>query len=62
VMWATVGFVAIENAAHAPSVRSTRRIRSGGNPDGVTPAEADELFALQIRYVIDGIARDAERE
>jgi hypothetical protein len=61
-MWATVGFVAIENAAHAPSVRSTRRVRSGGNPDGVTPAEADELFALQIRYVIDGIARDAERE
>jgi AcrR family transcriptional regulator len=62
VMWATVGFVAIENAAQAPSVNSTRRHRSGGNPDGVTPAEADELFALQIRYVIDGIARDAEGE
>jgi AcrR family transcriptional regulator len=61
VMWATVGFVAVENAAQAPSVRSTRRIRSGGNRDGVTPSEADELFALQIRYVIDGITRDAER-
>ena len=31
------------------------------HPDGVTPAEADELFALQIWYGIDGIARDAER-
>jgi TetR/AcrR family transcriptional regulator, tetracycline repressor protein len=61
VMWATVGFVAIENSAQAPSVRSTRRIRSGGNRDGVTRSEADELFALQIQYVIDGITRDAER-
>lgn len=60
VMWATVGFVAIETAAKAPPARVTRRGRSGSNPHGVTPEDADELFALQIRYVIDGIARDAE--
>ena len=29
-----------------PSARSGRRRRSGGDPAGVTPAEADELFAL----------------
>jgi TetR/AcrR family tetracycline transcriptional repressor len=62
LMWATVGFVAVETAAQEPPTRPARRGRSGGNPDGVTPAEADELFALQIRYVIEGIARDAERE
>jgi AcrR family transcriptional regulator len=61
LMWATVGFVAIESSAQAPPARSPRHARSGGNPHGVTPGEADELFALQIRYVIDGIVRDAER-
>ncbi|BBX00433.1 hypothetical protein BST36_16655 [Mycolicibacterium moriokaense] len=60
VMWATVGFVAIETAAKAPPTRATRRGRSGSNPHGVTSEDADELFALQIRYVIDGIARDAQ--
>ncbi|MCV7303284.1 TetR/AcrR family transcriptional regulator [Mycobacterium barrassiae] len=60
VMWATVGFVAMETAAKAPPARATRRGRSGSNPHGVTPEDADELFSLQIRYVIDGIARDAQ--
>jgi TetR/AcrR family transcriptional regulator, tetracycline repressor protein len=60
LMWTTVGFVAIESQAQEAPARSTRRTRSGGNPDGVTPGEADELFALQIGYVIDGIDRDAE--
>jgi len=59
IMWATVGFVAMESAATSPLVRSARRGRSGGDPTGVTPAESDELFALQVRYVIDGVARNA---
>ena len=42
------------------AVRPTRRIRPGGDPGGVDPAEADAFFDLHIRYVIEGIARDAE--
>ena len=59
IMWATVGFVAMESAAQPPPASPTRRRRSGGDPAGVTPAESDELFALQMHYVIDGVARDA---
>lgn len=60
IMWATVGFVAMESASKAPPATTAgRRVRSGGDPAGVTPAESDELFALQMRYVIDGVAHDA---
>jgi TetR/AcrR family tetracycline transcriptional repressor len=59
IMWATIGFVAMERGAAAPPPRPGRRLRSGGDPDGVDAAEADELFAMQLRYLIDGIARDA---
>ena len=54
-----IGFVAMERGAAAPPPRPGRRVRSGGDPDGVAAAEADELFAMQLRYLIDGIARDA---
>ncbi len=60
IMWATVGFVAMESATQPPPARSGRRYRSGGDPAGVTRAESDELFALQMRYVIEGVARDAD--
>jgi TetR/AcrR family tetracycline transcriptional repressor len=57
--WATVGFGAVESGA-APSGRSRQRTRPGGDPGGVDAAEADALFDLHIRYVVEGIGRDAE--
>ena len=56
--WATVGFGAVESGAE-PAARSRRRTRPGGDPGGVEPADADALFDLHIRYVIEGITRDA---
>jgi AcrR family transcriptional regulator len=56
--WATVGFGAVESGVEPPS-RGRRRTRAGGDPGGVSPADAESLFDLHIRYVIEGIARDA---
>jgi TetR/AcrR family tetracycline transcriptional repressor len=57
LMWATVGFVAMEQGSslHAPSAR--RGPLSGSNPSGVTPQEADELFEIQIGFITAGVAR-----
>jgi AcrR family transcriptional regulator len=59
--WATVGFGAVESGAEPPR-RGRPRTRPGGDPGGVTPAEAAALFDLHIRYLIDGIARDAAND
>ena len=56
--WATVGFGAVESGVEPPG-RRRRRSRPGGDPAGVEPAEADALFDLHIRYVVQGIAGDA---
>jgi AcrR family transcriptional regulator len=58
ITWATVGFGAVESGVEPPE-RSGRRGRPGGDPRGVRPAEVDALFDLHIRYVIEGIAREA---
>jgi TetR/AcrR family tetracycline transcriptional repressor len=57
LMWATVGFVAMEQGSslHAPGARRGRL--SGSNPAGVTPEEADELFELQMGLITAGVAR-----
>jgi AcrR family transcriptional regulator len=57
LMWATVGFVAMEQGSslHAPGARRGRL--SGSNPAGVTPQEADELFEIQIGFITAGIAQ-----
>jgi len=59
--WATVGFAAVESGVEPPS-GSRRRARPGGDPGGVDAAGIDTLFDLHIRYVIDGVARDAALE
>ncbi|MCU1378267.1 MAG: hypothetical protein JWN29_1250 [Acidimicrobiales bacterium] len=59
--WATVGFGAVETGAQPPP-GGRRRARPGGDPGGIDAAEADTLFDLHIRYVIEGIARDAAAE
>lgn len=70
LMWATIGFVAMEGGVTPPAQagragrpgRTGRPVRSGGDPGGVTPEETDVLFELQIRYLIEGIARDSRLE
>jgi len=56
--WATVGFGAIESGIEPPP-RGRRGTRPGGDPGGVTVADAETLFDIHIRYLIEGIARDA---
>ena len=59
--WATVGFGAVESGVEPPGRRRRRRSRPGSDPAGVDRAEADTLFDLHIRYVVQGIAGDASR-
>ena len=59
LMWATVGFVAMEKVPQLPA-RSTGQQLTGSNPAGVSMDEVDELFELQIHFVIDGIERTAK--
>jgi AcrR family transcriptional regulator len=59
--WATVGFAAVESGVEPPS-RSRRRARPGSDPGGVDAAGVDALFDVHLRYVIEGIARDAASE
>ena len=60
LMWATIGFVAVESGAR-PACRP-RRVRPGGDAGGVDPAEADALFKIHIGHLVDGIARDVAAE
>ena len=60
LMWATIGFVAVESGARPP--RWPRHVRPGGDAGGVDTTEADALFTIHIRHLIDGIARDVAAE
>lgn len=62
LMWASVGFVAVE-AGTAPAGTPRRRgRRPGADPGGVDAAETDALFAIHIHHLIDGISRDADTD
>jgi TetR/AcrR family transcriptional regulator, tetracycline repressor protein len=60
LMWATVGFVAVESGARPP--RTPRPVRPGGDAGGVVTTEADTLFEIHIRHLIEGITRDLAAE
>ena len=60
MVWATVGFAAVEVGATPPR-RSARRGRPGSDPTGVDASDIDALFDLHIGYVVEGIARDRRR-
>jgi len=61
LMWTTVGFGVVETGA-TPRAQRRRQGRPGGDPGGLDADEVDALFRQQIRYVIEGIARDAAEE
>ena len=61
VMWATVGFGAVESGARPPA-RSRGPARPGGNPGGVEQREIDALFDLHIHYLIEGIQGEQKTE
>ena len=54
VMWATVGFGAVESGVEPPT-RRRGPTRPGGDPGGVDAEEVDALFDLHVRYLIEGI-------
>jgi len=59
LLWAVSGFATVEGGSpreRRPPGRGRRR--PGGDPAGVSATEADALFALQVRYVVEGIGRD----
>jgi len=60
LMWATVGFVAVESGARP--ARRPSGVRPGGDAGGVDPSEADALFTIHIRHLVQGIARDLAAE
>jgi AcrR family transcriptional regulator len=57
LMWATVGFVAMEQGSGVHDTEARRGRLSGSNPAGVTAAEADELFDLHVGLITSGLAR-----
>jgi AcrR family transcriptional regulator len=57
LMWATVGFVAMEQGSGVRDTEARRGRLSGSNPAGVTAAEADELFDLHVGLITSGLAR-----
>ena len=61
LMWATVGFGAVESGARPPA-RRRGPTRPGGDPGGVDQGEVDSLFDLHIRYLIEGIQGDKTAE
>jgi len=64
LIWATVGFAAVEVGATPPRPGGRdagRRARPGGDATGVDAADIDALFDIHIGYVIEGIGRDRRR-
>ena len=54
LMWAIVGFVAVESYGH-PRPASRSRKRPGADPAGVDEAEADALFRMNVEYLTAGL-------
>ena len=74
LVWTVAGFASIDARGESLPGRtaSTGRTddsdrpggaaRPGSDPAGVSSAETDHLFGINIRYVIDGIERDQEAQ
>lgn len=69
IMWSVIGFVTVESASvvsasvaerrggHRNPARASSSV-PGGDPAGVDQADADALFAQQLRYLIAGLTTD----
>ena len=64
LMWSVIGFVTVESASvaerrggHRSPARASASV-PGGDPAGVDQADADALFAQQLRYLIAGLTTD----
>ena len=61
--WITTGFVIVESGAAKLEVHlepADAFSPAGGQADGVTQSEIDDLFAAQIRFAVDGLRREVE--
>lgn len=59
VMWAVVGFGAVESGVTPLRPGPTRRRgRPAADAGGVDPDDVDALFELHLRHLLDGITRD----
>ena len=56
LLWAVVGFATVQGRRPGDRGRPTRR--PGGDPGGVSAAEADLLFDMHVRYLVEGIEQD----
>jgi TetR/AcrR family tetracycline transcriptional repressor len=56
LIWAIAGFVVVETRRPDASTPSNAPSRPGGNPHGISPKEADELFGLHLRLLVFGLA------
>ena len=59
LVWATVGFSVVETRRPETGPPSRKRRRPGGDPGHVSKRDADHLFGLHLRYLLDGIEADA---
>lgn len=55
LIWAVAGFVAVETRRPDTKPRSGARSRPGGDPHGISAAEADELFQLHLQLLVGGL-------
>jgi hypothetical protein len=52
-----MGFVVVEAGRHRAPTREQRGGLPGGNPTGISSAEARRLFRLNLKFILDGLAR-----
>jgi TetR/AcrR family tetracycline transcriptional repressor len=55
LIWAVAGFVVVETRRQGPRPPKSARTRPGGNPYGISEVEADDLFLLHLRLLVDGL-------
>jgi len=55
LIWAVAGFVVVETNRPVDQQTRSRPTRPGGNPHGISAEEADRLFMLHLRLLVDGL-------
>jgi TetR/AcrR family transcriptional regulator, tetracycline repressor protein len=55
LIWAIAGFVGVENSRPADPPDRDTGVLPGGDPEGLTAGEADELFQVHLRLLLAGL-------